>query len=162
MLITPLQAAVYKAISIKPETSDVLPVVTEGSSFLSQFDNSPLVTGLFFYIGGFAFLTIWESFVVPVLQLNSILPDIPLIGGQLTQKEKAVPWITPLTANLQTPPPNNKELKIRGKYIIGVQGEVQQFITLEKKDLQKGVYEYSKEWSEYYKDEVFVFKKRAI
>jgi hypothetical protein len=127
---------------------------------LSTFTNSPLFTGIVFYVVGFAALTAWENIVVPTLQLNSILPDIPLRPGELTQQEKAVEWLTPYTASLQTPPPDKEDLKTRGKHPLGKRGDVRQFITLETKEIRKGVCEVSPEWSEYYDDEVTIFKDR--
>ena len=157
MLITPLQSAVYFGTSLVPlQTVDALNVSPVG-----ELLDSPLSTGIAFYITGFLLLTAWENAVVPALQLRSILPDIPLLPGQLTQTEKAVAWITPLTANLQTPPPTKETLKKRGNHMVGSRGDVRQFITLETRDIQKGVCEVSREWSEYYKDTVTIFKERT-
>lgn len=155
MFITPLQSAVYHGTSLVPlQTIDALNVNPIG-----EFLDSPLSTGVAFYVTGFLLLTAWESVVVPNLQLRSILPDIPFLPGQFTQKEKAVSWITPLT--LQTPPPTKEMLKKHGSYMVGSRDEVRQFITLETKDIHKGVCEVSREWSEYYKDDVTIFKERV-
>ena len=122
--------------------------------------DDPLVTGVACYIAGLAALTAWESYAVPRLQARSILPDVPLLPGQLTQKEKAVPWILPWTADLPVPPPPYEELG--GRFRIGVVDGVGQFLTKEEGEEVRGVREKSEEWSAYYGKTVYVYKLRIL
>jgi hypothetical protein len=162
MFITPLQAALYKGISIVPDNlMSPIAQMEDAKSNVASFQESPAFSGVVCYVTGLLLLTAWENVVVPKLQLKSILPDVPLLPGQLTQKQKSVGWITPLTANLQTPPPLREELQSRGKYLVGCRGDVRQFITLESRPNHKGVSEMSQEWSEYYGVDVTIFKERV-
>ena len=149
MIITPIQAAIYKGVSL----SDYQPPFLDSSS--------PLFTGIVCYAMGLTLLNVWETMIVPALQLRSILPDVPLIPGQFTQAEKSQSWITPLTANTQTPP--KETLKERGRHVVGSYGTVRQLITLDTSHVtQTGVREVSPEWSEYYDDTVVIFKERMF
>ena len=120
----------------------------------------PLFTGFLFYAIGFILLTYWEENVVPFLKLKSILPDIPLVEGQLTAKQTKTAWIIPLTADNRIPLPTLDELDKKGKHRIGVSDGVVQFITAKSLTFRKaGVQEISEEWSEYYNAPIIVFKK---
>jgi hypothetical protein len=161
MLITPIQAALYRGVTLVPENvMSTTTVIDDVSSNVAFLQGSPVFTGIVCYVTGLVLLTTWENFVVPSLQLESILPDVPLLPGQLTQKEKSVGWITPLTANSHIPPPLIEDLRSRGKHLVGRRGDVRQFITLEARHTHKGVCEESQEWSDHYGVSVTIYKER--
>ena len=122
--------------------------------------DSPLATGIVFYVSGLIFLSAWEKWVVPSLKLNSILPDVPLLPEQLNEKERKVKFITPLTSSMSVPPPSLENLRERGKYIVGHVDDVNQFITCESRSHVDGVCESSLEGSAYYGTEITIFKER--
>ena len=125
---------------------------------------SPFTTAISVYVVGLILLTAYEEFAVPFLKLNSILPDVPLLPGSFTEKEKAVQWITPWTADFVVPPPVFEDLKALTKYRIGRQGDITQFITARKlQTIVPGVKEVSPEWTAFYNSsEIYIFKQRVL
>ena len=125
---------------------------------------SPFTTAISVYVVGLILLTAYEELVVPSLKLKSILPDVPLLPGSFTEKEKAVPWITPWTADLVVPPPVFEDLQTLPKYRIGRQGDITQFITARKlQTIVPGVKEVSPEWTAFYNSsEIYIFKERVL
>jgi hypothetical protein len=103
---------------------------------------------------------VWEHFVVPYLQLRSILPEMKEDENQLTVNEKKEPWIIPIVADYTMPFPSLKKLEEKGQHRIGSRMNVNQFITADN-DLKtiKNIQEYSIEWSEFYGTNITVFKK---
>ena len=124
------------------------------------FEPTPLTTGIACYAVGFLALSAWEHWAVPYFKLHSILPDVPLLPGQLTEQERLVAFITPYTSRLSTPPPTLDELRKRGDYMVGAVEDVCQFITCESHPHIRGVSAPSPEWSSYYGTDVTIFKKR--
>jgi hypothetical protein len=66
------------------------------------------MTGLIFYGFGMVFLTAWDEFVLPKLQDRGIMPTIPGTLrherlAKLNKEQRAVPWVTPLTADRALP-----------------------------------------------------------
>ena len=156
--LSPAFASSFVPFSDHQVPSNLLLVDIPDANHLSH---TPLLTGLVLYAGGLIGLTVWESLVVPRLKLNSILPDVPLLPGQFTEAERAVPWKTPWTSDLPIPPPTYKDLKLRKEFMIGKEDNVGQFITnVSLKRQIVGVMESSEEWSEYYHHPISIFKRR--
>lgn len=149
MLITPLQVALYTTRTPHATT----PVMSDTLS-------DPVVTGILCYATGLTLLTIWETYVVPTMNLNSILPKAPLKKGQFTKEEREIAWITPELCAFS--PPHKADLLSRGKYVVGCRDDVRQIITLEKRKLCRGVCDVSEQWSDYYGDDIFIFKERVL
>lgn len=148
MIVAPIQTKLYEVSPMLNTLSGV------------HVDGSPLTTGVVLYLGGFLLLTAWERFAVPALKLNSILPDVPLLPGDLREQEKRIPWITPATLRTSVPPPTKDELRKRRSFFVGNTDTLSQFITLESRDLFPGACERSPEWSEYYEEDVCIYKVR--
>ena len=122
--------------------------------------HSPLVTGIIFYVTGYAALSVWEEFVVPQLKLRSILPDVPLVDGQLTEKERTEPWITPLTADQTLPLPTLEMLRTKDHHRIGRREGVTQYITTDEKLTRiRGVQEEVEAWNDFYGVPITVYKE---
>lgn len=122
-------------------------------------DHGPLFTGLVFYVTTMCFLYFWETVAVPVLKLKSIIPDVPLVKGQLTEKEKHAKWITPLTADRRIPIPDIEDIEKKQQHMIGILDGIPQYITSEPLKTYKGVQEQSTDWSEYFGKPTFIYKK---
>lgn len=121
---------------------------------------SPLTTGIACYAIGLIALSAWEKWAVPSLKLNSILPDMPLLPGQLSEAEKRVAFITPCTSSMSTPPPTLEDLRTRGKYLVGRVDDMHQFISCATRPHVNGVSIRSPEWSAYYDADVTIYKAR--
>ena len=94
--------------------------------------------------------------------MNSILPDVPLLFGEFTQKEIAEAWISPQMADSSVSPPSLEQLKERKKHMVGKSITIRQFITCDNhQGLRSGVVEVSKEWTDYYDEEIVIYKERA-
>lgn len=153
VMLLPVQSLLYN-------TQPVLPAPV--AQAIQHFTPTPFTTGLACYAFGIIALSAWEKWVVPSLKLNSILPDIPLLPGQLTEQERCVNFITPFTASTSTPSPTLQDLHERGKYLVGSVGEVNQFITCESLSHIEGVSIRSPEWSVYYDAEIAIYKERKV
>lgn len=119
-----------------------------------------LLTGLVCYVGGLAALTAWEELVVPTLKLRSILPDVPLVDGQLTVRQKEAPWITPLTADGAVP---TLDALRAGDVRVGRREGVAQYLALDAATALPRVpkvQEPSAAWSEVYGVPVTIYKKQ--
>lgn len=118
---------------------------------------SPLFTGILFYVSTLLALTLWEEFVVPMLKRSGTLPDIPLVDGQLTETEKAYPFITPQTTSQNVP--MLSEFEALDRFFVGSREGVPQYITLKALRTLRGLQTESKEWSIHYDTPVFIYKK---
>lgn len=157
--VQPLQALLYYIPT--PTPTEFLDAPNPATIVQIPWEASPLVTGITFYVVGFAALTAWENIVVPKLKLNSILPDVPLLPGEFTQKEIAERWITPEMADSSLPPPSLEQLKERKKHFVGKSVNIRQFISCEKcGPLRPGIVDVSAEWTRYYEEEIFIYKER--
>lgn len=124
-------------------------------------DVEPWVVGVGIYVVGFAALTAWEEVVAPTFGLHSITPDAPLGLRQFSREERAVPFLTPWTADLPVPPPPYERLE--APFCVGRRGAVKQFIVKgEADDFQEveGVVEKSQAWTEHYGADVTIYKRR--
>ena len=118
--------------------------------------------GMFCYVGGMVGFTMWEYKVVPQLKRKGIIPDVPLIEGDITEAQKDLKWMTPLTCDNQLPLPTFDDLKNKGAYRIGSTNGIHQVITLTPSKaypLDK-VAVRSLEWSLHYNTTVFIHKQR--
>lgn len=117
------------------------------------------------YGGGIASLVWWERAVVPILKRRGIVPDVPLVRGALTERQKDLRWITPLTCDNQVPPPALEDLRTRKRgHRVGTFGGVHQLISLNPSVVPQGNSSQSccsPEWSEYYNTTVYIFKKKV-
>jgi len=109
------------------------------------------------------FLTAFETIVVPLLKLNSILPDVPLVPGQLTERQKATPFICPLTVDREIILPTLDRLRKPEPYYVGKRLGIKQYITAystQEYRHVKGVQQRSEQWSKFYcNNTVVVFKQ---
>jgi hypothetical protein len=111
-----------------------------------------LKTGIVVYLVGLVVLTAWEEWVLPRFS--------PLVSD-LSQHDRRVSWITPLTASTPVPLPTLETLQTLDRKYVGSKDGVFQFITLtEPPQPRKGVYEHSDEWSDFYDSDVYMFKKK--
>ena len=160
LFASPLQVSLYSSPSSSP-LAEFLPDLPDLPSFPILDFSDPLVTGVVFYVSSLFFLTAWEKWIVPTLKLDSILPSSTLLlPGDLTKRERESPFVTPLTSRMSTPPPDLETLVKERKYLVGKVGSVRHFITCEKRDVVKGCSGVSEEWSEYYGEEIYVYKER--
>jgi hypothetical protein len=74
-------------------------------------------------------VALWEIAVSPALKKRGLLPDRPLVPGHLTEDQKSVQWLTPLTCDDKVPLPPLDELRTRD-HCVGKVGDVHQFITI--------------------------------
>jgi hypothetical protein len=146
-----LFATAYSAFVIPPQLVAAQPV------WASPADPGALVTGLACYAGGLVALTAWEAFVVPELKLRSILPDVPLVKGQLTVRQVRSPWITPLTADGAIPILDDLH---KDDVRVGRRDGVAQYVTLRDLPHRPGAQELSTAWSQLYKRRVMIYKKQ--
>lgn len=116
----------------------------------SHLTPSPALTGLLCYGAGLVSLTLWDEVVLPRLL------------ARLTPTERAVVFVTPLTACASVPPPTLEELAAKGTHYVGRDAGLYQFITLDEDlvPLEENVCEWSDEWSAFYDADVYVFKER--
>ena len=123
-------------------------------------DVQPWLVGVGVYVVGFAALTAWEELVVPTFGLRSITPDAPLGLRQFSREERAVPFLTPWTADLPVPPPPYERLET--PFCVGSLGGVQQFIAKTEAEIHEveGVVEKSQAWTEHYGADVIIYKQR--
>lgn len=119
-------------------------------------------TGLCFYLVTLASLVAWETWVVPVLKSRSILPDIPLVEGQLTEEQKRQPWIVPLTSDQSLPLPTWNTLVEKRRHRIGRCEGVTQYIVPDELPTIDGVQKVSSEWSTHYDHCVSVLKEKDM
>lgn len=94
-----------------------------------------LVVGLVFYAVFMNGLTWWDEHVLPELQERGMMPRIPGEPVRLSKQDRALPWLTPGTADRSVPLPLYGDL-VSACHRIGVTGNnVQQFIcTQEERD----------------------------
>ena len=150
-----LLVSAYVSFVIPPQ---LLVATTQAAADAAPaMDSGSLLTGIACYAGGLAALTAWEEFVVPELKLRSIVPDVPIVKGQLTVKQKRSPWITPLTADGAVPALDDLR---KGDVRVGQRNGVAQYLTLDDLRRLSGVQEPSELWSEVYKVPVTMYKKQ--
>lgn len=124
--------------------------------------NTDVGTGAACYLGSLALLTAWESVAVPRLKLNGILPDVPILPGQLTERELRLPWILPITADQSIPLPDIDSLRDKERHHVGKIEKVSQVISIpsERTSIIKGKREVSEEWSSYYGTLICIEKRK--
>ena len=133
----------------------------EGTDML--FDD-PLTTGIAVYVGGFILLTMFESFIAPSLGLPSTLPTE---HNQLTREELAIPFVTPITCDNTLPLPPLETLRDKEHHRVGRrvirQSIVTQYIQCRPDEFKKkkGKCELSEPWSQYYGEDIVIFKKKS-
>lgn len=133
------------------------PMIDPPLNGLAEAAHTPLGTGVACYLAGLATLSIWEEVVVPALKLRSILPDVPSVTGQLTERQRNARWITPLTADQRLPLPSLDRLRDRD-HRVGSQEGVSQHITVCRLRHVRGLQERSDEWSRFYGTDICVYK----
>ena len=142
------------------------PLVMSPQEVNSPFFQSPIATGLLLYILAIGGLNAWEAYAVPLLKLKKILPDVPTAPGQLTEEQKAVPWITLLTADQRLPLPDKDAILVQDSvHQIGSSKGIPQFVTATEANTNplprfRGVQEPSDEWSAHYNTSIVIFKKQ--
>lgn len=122
-----------------------------------------LDTGILFYAISFAALTAYEAFAVPQLKLHGIIPDVPLIAGMLTEREKQAPMITPITADMSVPPPDIRAIR-SSPHRVGAREGVPQFIAVPEiaPPLRPSACEKSEEWTDFYGEPICIFKRKHV
>lgn len=140
-------------------TGDTTHLLSSRSEDVAMVHAEPLAVGLVLYLVGWTALTAWEEHGVPFLKRQFPMLDIPYVKGQLTLRQKDVPWITPLLFSGPVPPPTLDALLEKRHFCIGHRQGMAQFITFESRDALPGVCERSEEWSDWYGADVMVFKQ---
>ena len=125
-----------------------------------------LVTGLLVYGLTMAFLGFWDDNVLPDLQQKGLMPVIPGEMQKLSTADRAIPFLTPITADRHAYPlPAYAELNDRC-HRIGSRGEVTFYLCPSdgKMDYDDGYGEckISAEFSKHYGQPVFVCKRKTI
>ena len=69
-----------------------------------------LVVGLVFYAVFMNGLTWWDEHVLPELQERGMMPRIPGEPVRLSKQDRALPWLTPGTADRSVPLPSYGDL----------------------------------------------------
>lgn len=162
LLPTPLATAATFAPTLAAAAADsATTLATDGANGLAPIP--PFVTGVVCYVGGFVALAAWERWAVPALQLRSSLPDAPLLAGDVSEAERAVPFVTPWTADLPVPPPPYDELACRPDFRVASRGAVGQYIKAGAPPAERpGLVEASQSWERYYGDRpITIFKRRV-
>lgn len=151
-------------VSVSLLTSALAMAASDVSVPMRQLDAADGISIASTWAVGMGALMWWDATVVPELKRRSILPDIPLVPGQLTEREKAQPWLTPLTMSRDVYIPTLDRLRTEHPYYIGDRDGVRQYMTAHDVDSCKkipGVQEVSEEWSKLYGGTpVVVFKKQ--
>lgn len=122
---------------------------------ISAFD-----VGMVCYLGGLAGLTLWEDRVAPRLKKQGIIPDVPLIEGDITEAQRDLKWMTPLTCDQHLPLPSLEMLREKGVHRIGSIGGIHQMITLAPPKTYPLQVTTSPEWSSHYNTTVYIYKQR--
>lgn len=117
----------YGAIEV---VTDAAPAV---HSQESAFSTGAVVTGVLFYCVSMILLTWWEEAILPKLQDRGIMPTIP--GSlrakrleTLSEHERDLPWLTPVTAQFQGRPLPGLDDIIQKPAQIGEYNGVAQYI----------------------------------
>ena len=125
--------------------------------------------GLAFYAVFMNGLGWWEEHVLPELQERGIMPRIPGEPVKLSKQDRALPWLTPVTADHSVPLPSFEDLA-SACHRIGVTGNnVQQFIcTQDERDANEdftdtfGECVISDEFTSFYKGQRTLVCKRKV
>lgn len=139
---------------------------------LTPFISSPLqisgisddlVFGAACYVGSFALLSAWEGVVVPRLKLRGIIPDVPILPGALSERERAARWIVPLTSDRRVPLPDLETLRTQGHHCVGKAEGVPQLISLATPDAREspGVRVVHSDWSDFYETPILLYKQKS-
>ena len=122
-----------------------------------------VATGMACYVSGMIGLAAWEYAAVPRLKRHGILPDVPLIDGDLAEHQKDLKWMTPLTCDDKLPLPTLEELTKRRTHRIGCIGGVYQIISVDPPFCypRVRVAERSHVWSTHYNQTIYIFKVRT-
>ena len=110
--------------------------------------------GICVYLVGLTALTAWEELVVPYFGLTDR-------ANAFTQQERDIEWITPMTADTPVPLPTLESLRTRERQYVGKRDGIPQFIALDvSQPVVPGVCEIDATWSEFYDDDVYIFKQK--
>ncbi len=110
---------------------------------------------LFLWTGGTAAgLTLWELAISPALKRRGLIADRPLVQGYLTEAQKEIHWLTPLTCDDKVPLPTLDDLD-KADYCVGRVDDVYQFITTSTGSRER----VSPEFSLYYGTDVYIYKE---
>lgn len=135
--------------SLTPPPAVHLPDVTG----LPLVVHDPVNTGVTVYLVSLVALTLYDAWRRPASET-------------WTAKERDVPWITPLTADLPIPPPTLKKLaSMDDGFRVGRREGVVQFIRVDGETRAasrvRGVREASPEWSRFYNSSIEIFKSKS-
>ena len=146
MLVVP-PTLLNMGASLTPPPAVHLPDVTG----LPLVDD-PVNTGVTVYLVSLVALTLYDAWRRPASET-------------WTAKERDVPWITPLTADLPIPPPTLKKLADMDGFRVGRREGVVQFIRVDDETRTAsrvpGVREASPEWSRFYNSSIEIFKSKT-
>lgn len=104
---------------------------------------------------------LWELTVSPFLKRRGVLPDRPFLRGHLTETQKSVQWLTPLTCDDKVPLPTLDELR-ENDHCVGKVGDVYQLITTRGTLASTDPFtarQVSPEFCDYYGTTVYIYKK---
>ena len=135
----------------------IAPADTSSADVVDQFhmfyhSHETLIIGCVTYAASLLLLNRLDSITGP----NQFITMTPT---ELTKDDREITWITPTTVDHFRKIPSIQELQL-GAQIIGVKNGVLQLITLNQKPVRSGIFEKHQEWSLYYNQTVYIFKKR--